>query len=129
MRIRILNFATMQHPNILVAERWLAAFNAHDIDALLDLYDDAAEHYSAQLRARRPETKGLVHGKKALRDWWQGSLDRLPSLRYEVTSLVADDARVSMEYMRHADGEEDRRVAEVLDVRNGRIIASRAYNG
>lgn len=121
--------AFMRHPNTIIAEKWFAAFNAHDLEALLDLYDDAAEHFSPKLRLRRPETNGMVRGKSALRDWWRDAFERLPTLRYEVTGLTADDDRVFMEYIRHVEGEEDLRVGEVLEVRGGRIVASRVYHG
>jgi hypothetical protein len=46
-----------------------------------------------------------------------------------VVTLTADDAQVFMEYIRHVEGEEDLRVGEVLEVRNGIIVASRVYHG
>lgn len=121
--------AAMAHPNARIAERWFAAFNAHDLEALLALYADDAEHYSPKLKVRRPETGGLVRGKASLRDWWRDAFDRLPTLRYEVLKLTADDDQVFMEYLRHVAGEEDLRVGEVLEVRNGVIVASRVYHG
>lgn len=119
----------MPHPNILVAERWFAAFNAHDLEALLALYTDDAEHFSPKLAMRRPETRGLVRGKEALRSWWQDAFERLPTLQYEVRTLTANDERVFMEYIRHVADEPDLRVGEVLEVRDGRIVASRVYHG
>lgn len=32
------------HPNARIAQCWFAAFNAHDLDALLALYADDATH-------------------------------------------------------------------------------------
>ena len=55
--------------------------------------------------------------------------ERLPTLRYEVIGLTADTDRVFMEYIRHVEGEEYLRVGEVLEVRGGRIVASRVYHG
>jgi ketosteroid isomerase-like protein len=117
------------HPNARIATSWFAAFNAHDLEALLALYADDAVHYSPKLKVRRPDTGGLVRGKEALRDWWRDAFERLPSLRYEVITLTADDDQVFMEYIRHVSGEEDLRVGEVLEVRHGVIVASRVYHG
>ena len=119
----------MRPPITIIAEKWFAAFNAHDLEALLELYDDAAEHYSPKLRLHRPGTNGIVRGKSALRGWWRDAFERLPTLRYEVIALTADTDRVFMEYVRHAEGEEDLRVGEVLEVHRGRIVASRVYHG
>ncbi|UOK43503.1 MULTISPECIES: nuclear transport factor 2 family protein [Flavobacterium] len=112
-----------------IAFRWFEAFNAKQLEKLLALYDDEAQHFSPKLKIRKPETNGLVVGKDAMRDWWQDAFDRLPSLHYKVTSLTANTDRVFMEYIRKVDGEEDMLVAEVLEVRDGKIIASRVYHG
>lgn len=112
-----------------IALRWFAAFNAHDLEAVLALYSDDAEHFSPKLKTRRPETNGWVTGKAALRDWWSDAFGRLPTLRYEVVKLTADTEQVFMEYIRHVQGEEDLRVGEVLEVRDGLIVASRVYHG
>lgn len=112
-----------------IALKWFEAFNEHNLEKLLSLYDDNAEHYSPKLKIRRPETNGLVKGKSSLRDWWKDSFDRLPTLRYEVQKLTADEEQVFMEYIRHVEGEEDLRVGEVLEIKNGKIIFSRVYHG
>ena len=112
-----------------IALRWFAAFNAHDLEALLALYADDAEHYSPKLKVRQPETNGLITGKGALRAWWRHAFDRLPSLRYEVVKLTADEEQVFMEYIRHVQDEADLRVGEVLEIRGDVIVASRVYHG
>jgi len=119
----------MNHTNRAIALAWFEAFNAHNLEQLLRLYHDNAEHYSPKLKLRHPETKGLIYGKEALRTWWQDAFDRLPSLRYEMISLTANDDRVFMEYKRYVEGEEDILVGEVLEIRDKKIIASRVYHG
>ena len=112
-----------------IARLWFKAFNEHDLENLLKLYDDQAEHFSPKLKVREPETNGLIKGKEALRNWWQDCFDRLPTLQYHVNKLTADSEQVFMEYTRTVTGEEDLLVAEVLDIRNDVIVASRVYNG
>jgi ketosteroid isomerase-like protein len=112
-----------------IAFKWFDAFNNHNLEQLLSLYDDDAEHFSPKLKIRKPETNGLVVGKQALRDWWQDAFERLPTLNYKVTSLTANSDRVFMEYIRTVEGDEDMLVAEVLVVKEDRIVASRVYHG
>ena len=112
-----------------IAKNWFAAFNEHNLDQLLALYDDDARHYSPKLKMRHPETRGLITGKKALREWWQDAFNRLPSLRYEVVRLTPFHDRVFMEYVRHVNGEEDMIVGEMLEVRSDLIIASSVFHG
>ena len=118
-------------PEILqsIAFKWFDAFNQHKLEQLLSLYDDEAKHFSPKLKIRKPETNGFVSGKQALREWWQDAFDRLPSLHYKVTSLTANGDRVFMEYVRTVEGEKDMLVAEVLEVKYLKIIASRVYHG
>jgi limonene-1,2-epoxide hydrolase len=118
----------MHIANRSIAFAWFEAFNNHDLERLLALYDDEAEHYSPKLKVRQPETNGLIKGKNALRAWWQDAFLRLPSLRYEVVSLTANEERVFMDYIRHVPGEDDLRVGEVLEIKNKKIIASRVYH-
>jgi len=112
-----------------LAERWLEAFNAHDVEALVALYAEDATHTSPKIRTLHPDTGGKLQGRAALAAWWKDSSARLPGLRYELTGITASDDRVFIEYIRHAPGQEPSPVAEVFDVRNGRICASRVYHG
>ena len=52
-----------------IAFKWFDAFNNHQLEQLLSLYDDDAEHYSPKLKIRKPETQGMIIGKQALREW------------------------------------------------------------
>lgn len=115
--------------NKQIATRWFEAFNEHNLEKLLSLYDEQARHYSPKLKVRQPETKGLIKGKAALRAWWQDAFDRLPTLKYEVVKLTADEEQVFMEYTRSVDGEEPLSVGEVLQISNGLIVYSRVYHG
>lgn len=112
-----------------IAMQWIEAFNARDLDRLLNLYADDAEHFSPKLKVHKPETEGLVKGKDALRGWWEGAYLRLPTLFYKVNSLTANNYRVFMEYTRTVDGEADMAIAEVLELRDGKIVFSRVYHG
>jgi ketosteroid isomerase-like protein len=120
---------SIQKTNLVVAQKWFDAFNEHNLEKLLALYHENARHYSPKLKIRQPETNGLVTGKAALRAWWQDSFDRLPTLSYTPTSFTANDERVFSEYIRRVDNEPDMLVAEVLEIRDGVIVASRVYHG
>lgn len=116
------------HPNHTLALQWFAAFNEHNLENLLSLYDDNAEHYSPKLKLRQPETNGLIKGKQALHNWWQDAFDRLPNLHYKILNIVANDTMVFMEYIRQTPNEDDMQIGEVLEIKNERIIASRVYH-
>ena len=115
--------------NLAIARKWLDCFARSDLDGLLALYDDQAVHTSPKIRARHPESSGVLRGKAALRAWWADAFARLPGLRYEATGFTADGRSVFMEYLRKLPGEADLPVAEVLEIDAGRIVASRVYHG
>lgn len=115
--------------NKQIALKWFAAFNAHDLEALLALYHEDAQHFSPKLKIRQPESMGLIAGKPALRAWWKDAFVRLPGLQYNVQKLTADHEQVFMEYIRSVPGEEDLRVGEVLEIKDGKIVFSRVYHG
>ncbi len=119
----------MQRENLDIARRWLDAFNAHDVERLVALYAEDATHVSPKIRVLHPQTGGKLVGRAALSRWWADAIARLPGLRYEPTLLTADDERVFMEYWRHAPNEPPMPVAEVLEIRAGKISASRVYHG
>lgn len=115
--------------NLSIAHKWFEAFNNHNLEQLLSLYDVDAEHFSPKLKIKHPETNGLVKGQKSLHNWWQNAFENIPTLLYEVTSLTANENRVFMEYVRKVDHESDLLVAEVLDIKDGKIVFSRVYHG
>jgi len=54
---------------------------------------------------------------------------RLPTLQYELTAITASAERVFIEYVRHVTSEPPMPIAEVFDIRDGHIRASRVYHG
>ena len=112
-----------------IATIWFVAFNEHDLEKLLELYDDNAKHFSPKLKVREPQTNGLIEGKEALRNWWQDCFERLPTLHYHVNKLTADSEQVFMEYTRKVEGEEDMEIGEVLQITDDKIVFSKVYHG
>ena len=119
----------MMLENEAIEKKWFEAFNSHNLDDLLYLYNEAATHFSPKLKIRKPETNGLIKGKSELRIWWNDAFERLPTLYYKMTSLTSNNNRVFMEYIRQVEDEADMLVAEVLEIEAGKIVFSRVYHG
>ncbi|MBC7861722.1 MAG: nuclear transport factor 2 family protein [Bacteroidia bacterium] len=118
----------MENKNRTIAQNWFDAFNAKNLDALLSLYDENAEHFSPKLKIRMPETGGFIKGKQQLHDWWKDAFDRLSTLHYKPNYFIADSDKIFMEYVRTVTGEDDLIVGEVLSFKNGKIIASKVFH-
>ena len=110
-----------------VARQWLAAFNAGDVEAVLDLYAEDAVHESPKVRKTMPGSGGKLIGKAAMRAWWQQALAR-SAISYELIALTSDHSRAVIEYLRKAPGEEPLAVAEAFEVRHGKIVHSIVYH-
>ena len=119
----------MPHPHEVIAERWLEAFNNGDVSQLVSLYAEDCTHTSPKIRTLHPETEGQLRGREALTLWWSEAMKRLPGLKYQKTSITANDERVFLEYVRHAPDSAPMPVAEVFEIRSGEIWASRVYHG
>lgn len=108
-----------------IAINWFAAFNEQSIDSLLSLYDENAEHFSPRLLKNHPETKGLINGKAAMRDWWKSAFDKMPSLRYTPIEIREEGDVVYLKYKRTVDGEPEMVVNEYLKISSGFIVLSK----
>ena len=71
------------------AERWLAAWNAHDLDAVMTLFHEDVVFTSPLAIKVVPESEGVLHGKEALRAYWSAALKLVPDLHFELTRLFA----------------------------------------
>lgn len=114
--------------NKIIADKWFEAFNQHDLESLLKLYDDDAIHFSPKLLVKHPETEGLIKGKSELRKWWKESFDNLPSLKYFPELIICEGENVFMKYKRVVDGQNDLIVGETLRIIEGVIVESRVYH-
>ena len=69
------------------AEAWYAAWNAHDLDAILEHYRDDVEMASPLVSALAGRAGGRIAGKEALREYFAAGLAAFPDLRFEPIDL------------------------------------------
>ena len=109
-----------------LARRWIDAWNAHDLDRILDLYDDAVVMRSPLIVERMDEPSGSLRGKDRLRAYWAIGLAASPPLRFELLGVYVGVDSVTVHY--RSVGR--RLVAEVLTVdRSGRIVSGISHHG
>ena len=68
---------------------WLAAWNAHDLDRILDLYEDDFVFSSPVLRKLQPERGGSLAGKAAARAYWSRAFGPGVNLKFEHIATLA----------------------------------------
>jgi ketosteroid isomerase-like protein len=92
------------------ARDWAAAWNAHDLDALLAHFTEDVVFSSPVAALLVPDSGGVVRGRTALRAYWQVGLERFPDLHFEVIGVYTGVSTVVINYRNHLG----RAVCEVL---------------
>lgn len=77
------------------AKKWLEAWNAHDLDRILALYETDFEFSSPVLAKRQPESGGRLRGVEAARRYWSAAFAPGVNLRFEhIATLEGVDSLV-----------------------------------
>ena len=71
-----------------LANHWVAAWNAHDLDLILTHYEDAVELTSPVAAQLLGTTDGKVAGKANLRAYFQRGLTAYPELHFHLEDVL-----------------------------------------
>jgi predicted ester cyclase len=71
-----------------LAEHWVAAWNAHDLEAIMTHYDDAVELTSPVASQLLGTSDGKVLGKASLRAYFQRGLEAYPDLHFQLADVL-----------------------------------------
>jgi len=107
----------------LLAEHWLAAWNAHDLEAIMSHYHDGVELTSPAAEQLLGLPDGKVSGKPALREYFQRGLEAYPELHFELQDLLVGLGSLVLYYT----NQKGTRTGEFMEISDGgkvkRIIA------
>jgi ketosteroid isomerase-like protein len=90
------------------ARRHVAVWNAHDLEAILDLYSEDAELVSPL--AASLQGQSTIRGRAELRAYFERGLAKYPDLRFEIIDVFRCQSSVTVHYF----GAGRNRVAEVM---------------
>jgi hypothetical protein len=71
-----------------LANHWVAAWNAHDLDLIMTHYDDAVELTSPVAAQLLGSSHGKVVGKPNLRAYFQPGLEAYPELHFHLEDVL-----------------------------------------
>ncbi len=94
------------------AAEWVAAWNSHDLDAILSHYAEDVVFSSPFVTALLGNADGIVRGRDALRDYFARGLDAYPDLEFDLHAGLAGAASVAVHY-RSVGGREAIEVMEL----------------
>jgi len=83
------------------ATEWIAAWNAHDLDRVLEHYTEDVELTSPYVARIAGEPSSKLTGKSALRAYWAKALAMLPELQFTLNEVLTGVATVTLVYRGH----------------------------
>ena len=107
-----------------LANHWVAAWNAHDLDSIMSHYEDAVELTSPVAAQLLGTPDGKVIGKAALRAYFQRGLEAYPELQFHPEDVLCGVNSVVLLYK----NQKGTRTAEFLELSTsgkvGRVVAN-----
>ena len=97
---------------------WVAAWNAHDVEAVLAHFHDDVVFTSPTAARVVPASGGVTRGKQALRDYWTQALELVPDLHFTVERVFAGVGVLVIGYRNQRGGLVD----EVLVFSDGLVV-------
>jgi len=83
------------------AERYFAAWNKRNLDAILALYAEDIEFSSPYIAALGFSPDGVIHGKDLLRLYFEKALERAPQLTFTPEALLVGARGHTLVYRNH----------------------------
>jgi hypothetical protein len=104
-----------------LADHWLAAWNAHDLDLIMAHYDDAVELTSPVAAQLLGIPDGKVIGKPSLRSYFQRGLEAYPELHFHLADVLCGLNSVVLYYT----NQKGTRTAEFMELSaTGKVMSS-----
>jgi len=101
------------------ARQWAAAWNAHDLDAIVSHYAADAVLTSPVAAKILDDPSGTVKGEAALRDYFRRGLEVYPELHFELLDVMAGLSSVVVCYT----NQKGTKTAEFMEFdKNGKVV-------
>jgi predicted ester cyclase len=95
-----------------LAEHWIAAWNAHDLDLIMTHYEDAIELTSPVVAQLLGTTTGKLIGKTNLKAYFQRGLEAYPELHFRLEDVFLGVSSVVLLYT----NQKGTRTAELMEL-------------
>jgi ketosteroid isomerase-like protein len=86
------------------AEEWVASWNSHDLDRVLNHYTDDFSIETPMALKIQPESQGILKGKAAIRIYWTMGLQLIPDLEFKIIDVLTGIDSLSIYYLNTATG-------------------------
>ena len=104
-------------------EKWINAWNNHDLKTVLSLYSDNIEFSSPKIKVVFPERKSSrVTNKSELEEYWTKALKNFPRLYFIPKQTVIQGNVCVFEYYATLDGENKTSVIEKFEFQDDGLV-------
>ena len=107
-----------------LAEAWVAAWNAHDLEGIMAHYEEDVELVSPVALQLLGAPDGKITGKSNLRAYFKRGLEAFPTLRFTLVEVLSGVHSVVLYYVNHRGTH----TAEYLEIsaqgRISRVVAN-----
>jgi ketosteroid isomerase-like protein len=104
-------------------EKWINAWNNHDLKTVLSLYSDNIEFSSPKIKVVFPERKSsIVTNKSELEEYWTKALKNFPRLHFIPKQTVIQGNVCIFEYYATLDGENKTSVIEKFEFQDDGLV-------
>jgi ketosteroid isomerase-like protein len=104
-------------------EKWINAWNNHDLKTVLSLYSDNIEFSSPKIKVVFPERKSSkVTNKSELEEYWTKALKNFPRLHFIPKQTVIQGNVCVFEYYATLDGENKTSVIEKFEFQDDGLV-------
>jgi hypothetical protein len=78
---------TVNFDAVAFSQQWTQAWNAHDVEAVLQHFHEDVVFTSPVAAKLMPESAGVIRGKYALRRYWAAAVQRITDLHFVVEGV------------------------------------------
>lgn len=83
------------------AKDWVASWNAHDLEAILNHYSEEIVLYSPMIARVTGAPDPSLSGLDALRTYWRRALELTPELHFDLEAVLAGADSLTILYTNH----------------------------
>jgi hypothetical protein len=111
-------------------DKWIRAWNNHDINAIISLYSDNIEFKSPKINAVYPnKTDAIIYNKSELKDYFSLGLQKFSKLHFVPIDFIIKGNTILLEYYSTPDNMTRWSVVEKFELKDGLILKSSVFYG
>jgi hypothetical protein len=111
-------------------DKWISAWNTHNLKAILSLYSEDIEFHSPKIKIVYPDrTTAVITNKKDLHEYFSLGLKKFSNLHFTPIDFVVNENIIILEYYGTSDNKIKWSVIEKFEFKDELIVKSSVFYG